>query len=116
MAFFSIFLLFLRIILHSSGVIEDPSFKGEILEENNIIGYDKSSLHKVDNKTYNVTWDYTFDVCASTRIAQKIFAGFKPCVDEYLETFSTLGRRKYLVYDCKLKKIPEAGGFHNWNY
>ena len=63
----------------------------DFLENNNIIGYDKSSLHKVDNKTYNVTWDYTFDVCASTRIAQKIFAGFKPCVDEYLETFSTLG-------------------------
>jgi len=88
----------------------------DFLEDNNIIGYDKTSLHKVDNKTYNVTWDYTFDVCASTRIASKIFEGFKPCVDEYLETFSTLGRRRYLVYDCKLKKIPVAGGFHNWHY
>ena len=63
-----------------SNLREDIDF----LEENNIIGYDKSSLNKVDNKTYNVTWDYTFDVCASTRIARKIFAGFKPCVDEYL--------------------------------
>ena len=45
-----------------------------------------------------------------------IMPKFKPCIDEYLETFSVLGQRKFLVHDLKLKKIPSGGGFHNWHY
>ena len=45
-----------------------------------------------------------------------IMPKFKPCIDEYLETFSVLGQRKFLVHDLKLKKIPSGGGFHSWHY
>ena len=88
----------------------------DFFENNNILSYDRQSLDKEDHKTLNVCWDYDIDFPHTSRIASEVLPGFKPCVDEYLETFSVLNRRKYLIYDCKIKKIPQGGGFHNWHY
>lgn len=88
----------------------------EFFESNNIISYDREHLHMEDHKTVNVTHDYDYDFVATSRLATMIMPKFKPCIDEYLETFSVLGQRKFLVHDLKLKKIPSGGGFHSWHY
>ena len=49
-------------------------------------------------------------------MAEQIFTKLKPCVDEYLQTFSVLNLRKFLLHDIKLKIIPAGGGFHTWHY
>ena len=86
----------------------------EFFENNHILSYDRDSLHKEDHKTVNVTHDYNF--VASSKLSTMIFPGFKPCLEEYLQTFSVLGQRKFLLHDLKLKKIPPGGGFHAWHY
>jgi hypothetical protein len=83
-------------------------------EDNHILSYDKSNLHKEDHKTVNVTHDYDF--VGSSKLSSMVFPGFKPCLEEYLEAFSVLGQRKFLLHDLKLKKIPPGGGFHAWHY
>ena len=74
----------------------------EFFENNHILAYDRDSLHKEDHKTVNVTHDYNF--VASSKLSTMIFPGFKPCLEEYLQTFSVLGQRKFLLHDLKLKK------------
>ena len=37
-------------------------------------------------------------------------------MNEYLKSYSVLGREKLLMYDTKVKKIPIGGGFHDWHY
>ena len=88
----------------------------KFFENHNILNYNKSSLDKEDHETLNVTGSYNVDTPTCSRIASSIIPKFKPCIDEYLETFSVLGRCNFLVYDCKIKKISEGGGFHNWHF
>ena len=93
-------------------IIKDINF----FEDNNFLAYNKEGLHKEDHKTINVCWDYDYDLPVTSRVASSIIPKFKPCVDEYIQTFSVLLKSKFLIYDCKLKKIPIGGGFHNWHY
>ena len=86
----------------------------DTFEENKLLTYDKEKLHEVDHKTINVTHSYNFP--AYSHISQEIIPKFKPCIDEYLNTFSILNTYKFLVYDLKLKKIPAGGGFHSWHF
>jgi len=88
----------------------------EFFESHSLLSYNRENLDKEDHKTINVTWDYDVDFSSATRIASDVLPGFKPCIDEYIQTFSVLNRRKFLIYDCKVKKIPQGGGFHNWHY
>ena len=78
--------------------------------------YDKESLHNQDHISSNISHDWVVDLPAYSRISELIIPKFKPCVDEYIQTFSVLLKSKFLIYDCKLKKIPIGGGFHNWHY
>ena len=82
-------------------------------EKTNLLVYDTENLHQVDNKTINIS---NYDFPAYSQLATDILTKFKPCVDEYIQTFSVLLKSKFLIYDCKLKKIPIGGGFHNWHY
>ena len=86
----------------------------KFFEKHHLLVYDKQKLNRVDNKTVNITHDYTFS--ASSRLAEEIFPKFKPCVDEYVEAFGVLSQRKFLLHDIKLKEIPAGGGFHAWHY
>jgi len=88
----------------------------DFFEENHISFYDKTALHLEDNITLNATWDYDVDLTASCRVAQSILPKLSPCVDEYLQAVSVLNRNRFLCFDCKIKKIPQGGGFHNWHY
>jgi len=69
-----------------------------------------------DQKAINVTVDNSVNLGTATRITKKIFPKIKPCVDKYLKTYAILGVRKFLIYDCKIKKIPAGAGFHAWHY
>ena len=86
------------------------------LDEHSFLGYNRGAFHLEDSMSINVSWDYDLDVGTTSRIASSILPGFKPCVDEYLQKFSVLNRKRFLCYDCKVKKILPGGGFHNWHY
>ena len=81
---------------------------------NNLLAYDQEKLHEVDHETINITHSYDFP--AYSFISKEIIPKFKPCIDEYLKTFSILNSYKFLIYDLKLKKIPTGGGFHSWHF
>ena len=50
------------------------------------------------------------------KVTKKMFPKIQPCVDKYLEQFSTPGSRKFIIHDCKVKKIMCGAGFHAWHY
>ena len=88
----------------------------EYLNQNNLMFYDKESLHNQDHISSNISHDWVVDLPAYSRISELIIPKFKPCVDEYLSTFSILNQCKFILYDLKVKKIPIAGGFHSWHF
>ena len=83
-------------------------------ENHKILIHDDENLHEVNHKTKNICHSYDFPACSF--ISQEIIPKFKPCVDEYLKTFSVLNSYNFLIYDLKLKKIPAGGGFHAWHF
>ena len=88
----------------------------DYLENNSLLFYDRRNLHMEDHMTLNATLDYEIDLTATTRVAEEILPRLKNPVDEYLEAVSILKSSKFLCYDCKIKKIPQGGGFHNWHF
>ena len=84
-------------------------------ENNNLLVYDKKYRHREDHKTISVN-NTEVDLPASALISRLILPNFKPCVDDYIERFSILEQSKFTIYDLKLKKIPQGGGFHAWHY
>jgi len=88
----------------------------EYLEENNLLYYDKESLHRQDNKTVSINNSFDLDIPTTSRISRIILPKYKPCIDDYVQRFSVLESSKFLVYDVKLKKVPSGGGFHSWHY
>ena len=88
----------------------------DYLENNNLLFYDKRNLHMEDHLTLNATLDYEIDLTATTRVAEEILPMLKKPVDDYLEAVSILKSSRFLCYDCKIKKIPQGGGFHNWHF
>ena len=90
----------------------------DLLDNTNILYNNQDD--GTDFKDYNVNRglpnNIHYDVASTSHIASKVFRGFRPCVEEYLKTFTTLGRYAHLLYDCKVKKIPVGGGFHRWHH
>tara|TARA_Y100000033_G_scaffold44062_1_gene46228 strand:- start:713 stop:1312 length:600 start_codon:yes stop_codon:yes gene_type:complete len=83
---------------------------------------DNNLLFNITDKTYlqefesvNVNVDI-IDFNSSSRISKKIFPKIKPCIDDYLQEYSLLGGRKFIISDCKLKRIGPGKGFHVWHY
>ena len=37
-------------------------------------------------------------------------------MDQYLEKYTVLGQRKFIIYDMKIKKLEAGAGFHSWHY
>ncbi len=93
----------------------DKIIKGiKFFEDNHLLFYDRTYLTSEDHKVVNVSHDYDFS--ASSRIGNEILPKVKPCVDEYLQAFAVLNKKKFLLHDLKLKHIPAGGGFHTWHY
>ena len=55
-------------------------------ERNKLLAHDTRALHEVDHETINIT--HTYDFPSYSFISKEIIPKFKPCVDEYLKTFS----------------------------
>ena len=105
-------------ILRYEGVYSEDERKRiikeiDFLEEKGYLFHKDTNLHLEDHKTVNLGSAY---VPAGGAIADLILHKFQPCLSHYLKTFSILQKSKFLVYDCKVKKIPAGGGFHNWHY
>jgi len=88
----------------------------EYLDENQLLYYDKKSLHEQDNKTISINNGFDLDLPTTSRISRIILPKYKSCIDDYVNRFSLLAQSKFLVYDVKLKKVPSGGGFHSWHY
>ena len=88
----------------------------DYLENNSLLFHDKRNLHMEDHMTLNATLDYEIDLTATTRVAEEILPKLQKPIDEYLEAVSILRSSRFLCYDCKIKKIPQGGGFHNWHF
>tara|TARA_Y100001973_G_C5196748_1_gene334792 strand:+ start:81 stop:659 length:579 start_codon:yes stop_codon:yes gene_type:complete len=69
-----------------------------------------------DQKAINVTVEDCIDLPTATRISKKILPKIATPVSKYLKSHSILNARKFMMYDCKIKKIPEGAGFHAWHY
>ena len=67
---------------------------------NNLLAYDQEKLHEVDHETINITHSYDFP--AYSFISREIISKFKPCIDEYLKTFSILNSYKFLLNQIQL--------------
>tara|TARA_B100000085_G_scaffold39769_1_gene32918 strand:- start:519 stop:1118 length:600 start_codon:yes stop_codon:yes gene_type:complete len=59
---------------------------------------------------------YDLDLDSAHRIVRKVLPKFSPCIDDYLKTYSLLAQSRFMLYDCKVKKIPPGSGFHTWHY
>tara|TARA_B100000424_G_C22937492_1_gene498816 strand:- start:490 stop:1089 length:600 start_codon:yes stop_codon:yes gene_type:complete len=69
-----------------------------------------------DQDAINVMSDDGITLSSAFGVARKILPKIAPCIDQYLEQFPILGLRKFLLHDCKIKKIKCGGGFHAWHY
>ena len=69
-----------------------------------------------DQKAINVTSENCIDLTTASKITKKIFPKITDCVSKYLKTYSLLDARKFMIHDCKIKKINEGAGFHAWHY
>ena len=88
----------------------------DYFEESGGLVHNKKALHLHDHREINLSQDLQINLSSSHRIVSLILSKFKPCIDDYIENFSILNNNNFLFYDCKLKKILEGGGFHNWHY
>ena len=95
----------------------------EIIEHIDFLG-DNSLLfpQELDNRPFqdqdavNLLSDDGITLPMAATITNKIFPKIQPCIDKYLKQFPVLGLRKFLIHDCKVKKIKCGGGFHTWHY
>ena len=86
----------------------------DLFDKNSELTHDKRTSSYVDHKSVNCCFHY--DLPAYSYLSEEIIPRFKPCVEEYLETFTILNGQQFLVYDLKVKKIPIGGGFHAWHH
>ena len=69
-----------------------------------------------DQDAINIFVDDGVTLPEASIISKQIFPKIQPCVDNYLERFPVLGMRKFMIHDCKIKKIKCGAGFHAWHY
>ena len=89
-----------------------------LLENDGCLIHENEASHLQDQYSNNLIAKdkYEIDLQSAHRICQKVLPKLSPPVEDYLKTYSLLGQSKFLLYDCKLKKIPPGHGFHAWHY
>lgn len=93
-------------------IIEEIDF----FEETQRLFRTDKNPHLQDQKAINVNVDFEVDFASATRVNKLMFPKLKTCVDQYLEKYTVLGQRRFLIYDCKIKKLEAGAGFHSWHY
>ncbi len=86
----------------------------DILEKRSILINSKEQSHLYNQDSVSLSHDYTLP--AWSLFGENMFSVIQSCVDEYINFYSILDSKSYLMYDLKLKKIPVGGGFHQWHY
>ena len=69
-----------------------------------------------DQDASNIFVDDSITLSSASYLSDQIFPKIQPCIDNYLERFPVLGKRKFSIHDCKIKKIKCGAGFHAWHY
>ena len=89
----------------------------EFLDENAML-FPQPTNNRIfqDQDAANIFVDDGITLPTASIISNKIFPKIQPCIDDYLEQFPVLGRRKFSIHDCKIKKIKCGAGFHAWHY
>ena len=89
----------------------------EFLDENAML-FPQPSNNRIfqDQDASNIFVDDGITLPTASIISKQIFPKIQPCIDNYLERFPVLGRRKFSIHDCKIKKIKCGAGFHAWHY
>ena len=80
-------------------IIEEIDF----FEETQRLFRTDKSPHLQDQKAVNVNVDFCVDFASATRVNKLMFPKLKPCVDQYLQKYTVLGQRKFMIYDMKIK-------------
>jgi len=88
----------------------------EFFEETQRLFRTEQNPHLQDQKSINVNVDFEVNFASATRVNKLMFPKLKTCVDQYLQKYTVLGQRKFLIYDCKIKKLEAGAGFHAWHY
>ena len=88
----------------------------EFFEETQRLFRTEQNPHLQDQKAINVNVDFEVDFASATRVNKLMFPKLKTCVDQYLEKYTVLGQRKFIIYDMKIKKLEAGAGFHSWHY
>lgn len=91
--------------------------KIDFLDENSLL-FPQPSNNRIfqDQDASNIFVDDGVTLPEASIISKQIFPKIQPCVDNYLERFPVLGARKFMIHDCKIKKIKCGAGFHAWHY
>lgn len=85
--------------------------------ENNSLLFSSNDPAGCDQFVRNLNQDYyDINLVYRHKVAGEILSNLQECTDDYLKTFSLLGKYPFLLTDLKLKKILEGGGFHNWHF
>ena len=108
-------------IIRYSNVFNEEELKEiikqiEYFDEKSFLGHDGGSTYNQDSYSIHLTHGNSYDLPKSSYISGLILSKFSPCVKHYLKKYSVLGKNKFLVYNCKVKKILSGGGFHSWHY
>ncbi len=83
---------------------------------NGVMTKEDRAYHNTDHFSINFNNDINYNILSGDNLSMEFLPKIKDYVSEYLKKFSVLGQEKLLIYDTKAKKIPIAGGFHNWHY
>ena len=113
-------------MIHDFISVYDNSFTSDECEEyinlvehyisNGVITKEDRAYHNTDHFSINFNNDVNYNILSGDNLSMEFLPKIKDFVGEYLKKFSVLGQEKLLIYDTKAKKIPIAGGFHNWHY
>jgi len=89
----------------------------DFFDENSLLfSQDLENRPYQDQDAINLLCDEGVTLHTSTNITKLIFPKIQPCIDQYLQKFAVLGKKDFIVHDCKLKKIRQGAGFHAWHY
>ena len=72
--------------------------------------------HNRENSSINFPHMLEYDLSDWDPLAKEFIPMIQPFVDEYCKKYSILTKSNFLLFDVKAKKIPVAGGFHDWHY
>ena len=85
----------------------------ESLQQNHLLFQDEDKKHNTDHQAVGL---FYHNLLGTSPFGVKFLPNVQKYIDDYLNEYSVLSRQRFLIYDVKVKKIPNGGGFHAWHY